>query len=52
MRHWNTQQLGGQGLAADFDKYFKALSKEEKKVRGQLPHVYASINANHSTLYP
>jgi hypothetical protein len=37
MRHWNTQQSGGQGLAFDFNKYFKALSKEEKEVRGQLP---------------
>lgn len=31
MRHWNTQQSGGQGLAFDFNKYFKALSKEEKE---------------------
>ncbi|KAF8267032.1 hypothetical protein EI94DRAFT_87120 [Lactarius quietus] len=31
MRHWNSQQPGGQGLAADFDAYFKALSKEDRE---------------------
>jgi hypothetical protein len=32
MRHWNAQQAGGQGLAADFDAYFKTLSHKDKEV--------------------
>ena len=33
MIHWNAQQPGGQGLASEFDVYFKALSVEAKEVR-------------------
>lgn len=33
MRDWNAKQSGGQGLAADFDTYFKALSDTDKEVR-------------------
>lgn len=32
MRHWNAQQPGGQGLASEFDLYFKVLSTEAKEV--------------------
>ena len=32
MIHWNAQQPGGQGLASEFDAYFKALSVEAKEV--------------------
>ena len=32
MIHWNAQQPGGQGLASEFDLYFKALSAEAKEV--------------------
>ncbi|KAF8256973.1 hypothetical protein EI94DRAFT_1819551 [Lactarius quietus] len=31
MRRWNEQQPGGQGLATDFDIYFKALTEAEKE---------------------
>ncbi|KAF8256431.1 hypothetical protein EI94DRAFT_1766954, partial [Lactarius quietus] len=31
MRRWNKQQPGGQGLATDFDVYFKALTEAEKE---------------------
>ena len=40
MRHWDTLQPGGQGLDADFDNYFKALSKEEKQVRSTATQIY------------
>ena len=32
MRHWNGLQSGGQGLASDFDAYFKTLSDMDKEV--------------------
>lgn len=32
MRQWNEWQPGGQGLATDFDAYFKGLSDAEKEV--------------------
>ncbi|KAH9033665.1 hypothetical protein EDB84DRAFT_1488305, partial [Lactarius hengduanensis] len=32
MHQWNEQQPGGQGLAADFDVYFKGLSDMDKVV--------------------
>jgi len=32
MRHWNQLQPGGQGLTADFNAYYKALSDAEKEV--------------------
>ncbi|KAH9009745.1 hypothetical protein EDB83DRAFT_2583229 [Lactarius deliciosus] len=31
MRQWNEKQPGGQGLAADFDTYFKGLSDTDKE---------------------
>ncbi|KAI9437314.1 hypothetical protein H4582DRAFT_2058306 [Lactarius indigo] len=31
MRQWNEQQPGGQGLATDFDAYFKGLSDADKE---------------------
>ncbi|KAI9436446.1 hypothetical protein H4582DRAFT_2078585 [Lactarius indigo] len=31
MRQWNKKQLGGQGLAADFDAYYKGLSDADKE---------------------
>lgn len=33
MRQWNERQPGGQGLAADFENYFKSLSSADKEVR-------------------
>ena len=33
MRHWNEQQPGKQGLAADFEVYYKNLSEAERQVR-------------------
>jgi hypothetical protein len=32
MRHWIEKQPDGQGLAADFDEYFKRLSEHDKEV--------------------
>ena len=32
MRHWNALQPGGQGLASEFDAYFKTLSDTDKEV--------------------
>jgi len=32
MRQWNEHQIGGQGLAANFDAYFKGLSETDKEV--------------------
>lgn len=32
MRHWNAQRPGGQGLASEFETYFKALSTEAREV--------------------
>ncbi|KAH9162767.1 hypothetical protein EDB89DRAFT_2024193 [Lactarius sanguifluus] len=32
MRHWNKLQPGGQGLASEFDVYFKTLSDTDKEV--------------------
>ena len=37
MQHWNQGQPGGQGLATDFEVYYKNLSEAEKQVR---PHSY------------
>ncbi len=32
MHRWNEQQPGGQGLASEFDAYFKSLTDAEKEV--------------------
>lgn len=32
MREWIKEQTGGQGLAADFDAYYKSLSDTDKEV--------------------
>ena len=39
MRHWNEQQPGGQGLAADFETYFKNLSGADKEVCLQILYI-------------
>lgn len=34
MREWNKRQPNGQGLLADFDAYYNALTDSEKEVCG------------------
>lgn len=41
MRNWNEHQPGGQGLAADFEVYYKNLSEAERQVHF---HTYNSIH--------